>query len=229
MRMKRILAAALAATMVMASALTASAATTTAGTGTSGSGTVSGGSGSSESSSESSSQPSAAQVYMDKASVKADATMEIAGLKVKTSVAGIYAAYSVDGCAVTTPFADVVLALGLKPGQTPKMVAYDTDMEKSYRAMASVNAAASALNATVVTAINVDLGAMQNNKWVELKDGSIAMMVGLPKTADLTKTYAVVCVQPGGATTIYEDVDTNPASVTFQVNAGLGTYAIVAY
>lgn len=211
MKMKRILAAALAATMVMASALTASAATTT----------VSGGSGSSA--------PSPAQIYLEKASVKADVAMSVGGLKVKTSVAGIYAAYSVEGCAILSELADVKAALALKAGQTPKVVIYDTDMKNSVHAMASVNAAASALGASVVTAINVDLGAMQNNKWVELKDGAIVMMIGLPKTADLTKTYAVVCVQPGGAITIFEDADTNPATVTFPVNAGLGTYAIVAY
>lgn len=219
MKMKRILAAALAATMVMASALTASAATTT----------VSGGSGSTDTGSSSSSQPSAAQVYMEKASVKADVAMTVGSLKVKTTVAGIYAADSVEGCAILSDLADVKAALALKPGQTPKVVVYDTDMKNSVHAMASVNAAASALGASVVTAINVDLGAMQNNKWVELEDGAIVMMAGLPKTADLTKTYAVVCVQPGGAISVFVDVDTIPETVTFPVNAGLGTYAIVAY
>lgn len=209
MKMKRILAAALAATMVMASALTASAATTT----------VSGGSGSSSSSS----------VQVNKNSVSANVTVNVAGIKAKTTVAGVYAAKTIQGCAILSDIADVRANLALKAGQTPKIIVNDTDMKKSYLAMASVNAAAEALGATVITAINVDLGATQNGKWVELEDGMIVMMAGLPKNVDTAKTYAVVCVAPGGVISIFEDVDTIPTTVTFPVNAGLGTYAIVAY
>ena len=54
-----------------------------------------------------------------------------------------------------------------------------------------------------------------------------AMVVGIPKV-DVTKTYSMVCVQPGGVVTILEDQDANPKTVTFAVQAGLGTYAIVA-
>lgn len=229
MKMKRILAAALAATMVMASALTASAATGTSGTGTSGAGTVSSGSGSTDTGSSESSQPSAFEILVEKSTVKADVKMNIGKFKIKTSVAGVYAAESVEGCAILSDLADITAALGLKPGQTPKVLVFDTDMKKSYLAKASIDAAANALGATVVTAINVDLGAVQDNKWVELEDGSIVMMAGLPKTADLSKTYAVVCVQPGGAISVFNDVDTIPETITFPVNAGLGTYAIVAY
>ena len=53
-------------------------------------------------------------------------------------------------------------------------------------------------------------------------------MVGLPKNADTSKTYSVVCVQPGGVVTILKDQDDSPATVTFEVKAGLATYAIVA-
>lgn len=219
MKMKRILAAVLAATMVMASALTASAATTT----------VSGGSGSTDTGSSESSQPSAFEILVEKSTVKADVKMNIGKFKIKTSVAGVYAAESVEGCAIISDLADITAVLGLKPGQTPKVLVFDTDMKKSYLAKASIDAAANALGATVVTAINVDLGAVQDNKWVELEDGSIVMMAGLPKTADLSKTYAVVCVQSGGAISVFNDVDTIPETITFPVNAGLGTYAIVAY
>ena len=91
----------------------------------------------------------------------------------------------------------------------------------------SVNAAAESIGAAFVAAINVDLGAKENGKFVSLKDGSIAMVVGIPKV-DVTKTYSMVCVQPGGVVTILEDQDANPKTVTFAVQAGLGTYAIVA-
>ena len=54
------------------------------------------------------------------------------------------------------------------------------------------------------------------------------MAVGLPKGADTTKTYSIICVQPGGVVTMLEDIDTNPKTVTFDVKAGLGTYALAA-
>ena len=209
MKIKKILAATLAATMVMASALTVCAGTT-----------ISGGSGSSES--------YIPKSYAEKATVTANATVTVNGQKVVTSVAGIYAAQKVQGCAVKTDLATVKANLGLKLGQNPKIVIYDTDSEKSSAAMVSVNAAAEALGATVVATLNVDLGAMENGKWITLTDGSIAMAVGLPKDADTTKTYSIICVQPGGETTILEDLDTNPNTVTFDVKAGLGTYALAA-
>ena len=210
MKIKKILAATLAATMVMASALTVCASTTT----------QSGGSGSSES--------YVPQTQAEKATVTANATVKVGGVEVKTSVAGVYAAQKVQGCAVKTDLATVKANLGLKAGQNPKIVVYDTDPKKSDKAMASVNAAAEAAGASVVATLNVDLGAVEKGKWVTLTDGSVAMGVGLPKGADTTKTYVVICVQPGGETTILEDLDTNPKTVTFNVKAGLGTYALAA-
>lgn len=211
MKMKRILAVVLATTMVMASALTVCASTTNSGAGSSGS---------SSSSSES--------ATVAPAEVKtANAVMEIAGSNVKTTIAGGYAAKKVEGVAITTPVADVKAKLGLESDQTPYVMIYDTDAKKSHLAMDCVNAAAESIGAAFVAAINVDLGAIENGKFVSLKDGSIAMVVGIPKV-DVTKTYSMVCVQPGGVVTILDDLDTDPKTVTFEVKAGLGTYAIVA-
>lgn len=210
MKIKKILAAVLAATMVMATALTASAATTT----------KSGGSGSSETYVPSS--------YAEKASVSANTKVTVGGVEVKTTVAGVYAAEKVQGVAITTDLATVKANLGLKAGQTPKVIIYDTDVKKSEKAMACVNAAAEAAGLTVVASLNVDLGAVENGKWVTLTDGNVAMAVGLPKGADTTKTYSIICVQPGGVVSMLEDVDLNPKTVTFEVKAGLGTYALAA-
>lgn len=211
MKMKRVLAVVLAATMVMASALTVCATTSTSGAG------------STDSSSSSSESATVAP-----AEVKAaGAAVTIAGSDVKTTIAGGYAAKKVEGVAVTTPVADVKANLGLSAGQTPYVVVYDTDAKKSHLAMDCVNAAAESLGADFVAAINVDLGAKENGRFVSLENGSIAMVVGIPKP-DVTKTYYMVCVQPGGVVTILEDQDTNPDTVTFAVQAGLGTYAIVA-
>lgn len=217
MKMKRILAATLAATMVMASALTVFA----SGTGGSGSGIS--GAGSSSSSGSSSQSVSVAVEAVKSANV----AIKVAGSDVKTTIAGCYAAEKVEGVAVTTPLAEVKANLGLKAGQTPYVIIYDTDAKKSHLAMDCVNAAAESIGASFVAAINVDLGAKENGKFVTLTNGSIAMVVGIP-SVDVTKTYSMVCVQPGGIVTILEDQDTNPNTVTFEVKAGLGTYAIVA-
>lgn len=204
MKLKKILAATLAATMVMSSAVTVSAGY--------------------YDSSDSGSETTPADV------VTADTPVTVAGSAVKTTVAGAYAAKSVQGTAVITSLAEVKASLGLKDGQVPAITIYDTDPLKSSKAMDSINAAVDAMGAgaQVLTALNVDLGAKQDGKWVTLTDGSVAMAAGLPAGADLTKTYSVVCVQPGGKITILEDQDTNPATVTFAVQAGIGTYALVA-
>lgn len=214
-KMKKVLAATLAATMVMASAMSVCAKTAgTAGTGASGGTTQE--------------ETQEIKTYAEQHSHGANTQVMVAGLPVVTSVSGVYAAQSVRGVAVKTALADVKAALGLTGTQKPAIIIYDTDPKKSSAAMVSVNAAVDALGAKLVSSLYIDLGAKENGKWVSLKDGSIALAAGLPKGADTSKTYSVVCVQAGGETTILEDQDTNPNTVTFAVKPGVGTYAIVA-
>lgn len=234
---KRALAATLMATLVMASTLTAAAAGTGGTGGSKGSSSVSGNSSaasesrdSSSSTSESSSEASepetvATQVVV----VRAGGAVRLAGTAVTNTIAGAIVANTVQGVAVTTPLADVKASLGLADNQTPYITVFDTDAKKSNLAMACVNSAVQANGGSVVTALNVDLGAKNSNgKFVTLSNGSAAMAVGLPKNADTSKTYYVVCVQSGGVITVLQDQDTNPATVTFAIKAGLGTYALVA-
>lgn len=207
MKMKKVLAATLAATMVMASALTVSATTVSSGAG----------------------EYSAPKTYDEQNSKGAGTQVKVGGVTVVTTVSGVYAAKSLQGTAIKTPIADVKANLGLTGSQKPIVTIYDTDAKKSSLALASVDAAVEALGGgDVVSCINVDLFAKEKGKVVTLSNGSIAMAAGLPKGADTSKTYVVVCVQPGGTTTVLEDQDTNPKTVTFAVQAGLGTYALVA-
>lgn len=208
MKIKRILAATLAATMVMGSALTVCATTVSSGSGSS---------------------YTAPKTYAEKHTQESGALITVGGVKVATSVSGVYTAKSVKGTAIKTDLATVKANLGLTNGQNPVVTIYDTDAKKSNLAMACVDAAVEALGGgDVVACIDVNLFAKQKGKVVTLKDGSVAMAVGLPKTADTTKTYSIICVQPGGVVTVFEDLDTNPNTVTFNVQAGLGTYALVA-
>ncbi|MCM1048758.1 MAG: hypothetical protein NC433_10055 [Clostridiales bacterium] len=168
------------------------------------------------------------QIRVEEATKGTNANIEVAGKEVKTSVAGVYDVATVQGAAVTVSTEEVKASLGLSEGQQPTIFVYDVDAKKSVNAMASINAAAEAMGTDVVACIQVELGAKESGKWVDLEDGSVALMTGLPKKADPSLTYSVVCVQAGGAITVLEDLDTDPNTVTFAVNAGLGAYAIVA-
>lgn len=225
-KIKRLLAATLAATLMMATTLTAAA-----------SGNSGGSSGSSDDEKKEEtvvvveenngggySAPAAPSVPV----VSSNAKMTVAGTAVTTTVAGAYDVKTVQGAAVTTPAADIRANLGLAAGQTPYIMAFDTNPKKSQLAVACVNAAAEALKGTTVATLNVDLYAKQNGKLITLSKGGVGMVVGLPKNADTSKKYSIVCVQPGGVVTIFEDQDASPATVTFEVKAGLGTYGIVA-
>ena len=245
---KKMLTVTLAVTMVLGSALTVSAADVSgnSSTGSASQSTVSGntssgstvsGNGStvtetnnvvpaSVASSGSSSTGSSASGSVQV--VSANAPVSIAGTSVRTTVAGSIKVDSLQGVAVITPLAEVKASLGLTDKQTPYIIAFDTDLKKSSKAMQCVNAAADSLGASFVTAINVTLGAKENGKIVSLSNGSAGMVVGLPKKADTSKTYYVICVQPGGVVTVLQDQDDSPASVTFEIKAGLATYAVVA-
>lgn len=203
MKMKKILAATLAATMVMATGLTTFAAT--------------------ESGSSASVAAADAQYV-----ATADATVAIAGSNVKTTVAGCFAAKKVQGVAVVTPAADLASKLGLTAGQKAYVTVYDTDAKKSSKAMESLNAAAQAVGGSIVSTVDFDLFAKQAGKKVVLSNGAVQVTVGLPKTADATKSYVVVRVVPGGEVTVLDNTSANPNAVTFEVAAGQGTYAIVA-
>lgn len=222
---KKLLAMALSATMIMGMTLTAAASSGSAGSAGSSESTSSA---AESTSSSSSATESAAPVEEAVKVYNASAAIKVAGTTVKTSIGGSYSVKTLQGVAVITPVADLSAKLGLKGSQTPHISVFDTDVKKSHLAMDCVNTAAEALGGKVVTAINVTLDAKENGKLVELSTGSAGMVVGLPKNADTSKTYAVVCVQPGGVITVLKDQDNSPATVTFEVKAGLATYGVVA-
>ena len=215
MKIKKILAATLAATMVMASALTVCAA---------GSGSAA----PAESTGSSNSEGTTSQTINLEEQKSAGSTIKLAGSNAKTTVAGAYSAKKVQGVVVNTAASEIKAALNLTGDQTPYIIVYDTDTKKSNKAMDSVNAAITALGGGNIEAtLNIELGAKSAGKFVSLKDGSVGTVVGLPKNTDTTKTVSVICVRPGGEVTVLEDQDSNPKTVTFEVKAGLGTYSII--
>ena len=220
---KRLLTVTLAAALLVGSTLTA-AATSRNGISRNGREDYSGGS----SSSSASVEARVPEYWESLERQSANAPVMIAGRSVTTTIAGSIIVNRMQGVAVVTPLDQVKASLGLADGQTPFVTVLDTDYKKSNLAMDCVNAAVASLGGQFVSAINVNLTARENGKIVELTSGSAGMMVGLPKNADKSKTYCVVCVQPGGIITIMNDQDDIPETVTFEIKAGLGTYAFVA-
>ena len=51
--------------------------------------------------------------------------------------------------------------------------------------------------------------------------------MGLPKTADRTKTYSVIRIEKNGVITMLNDLDTSDKTVTFEATTGVGVYGIV--
>ena len=151
---------------------------------------------------------------------------------VKSSVNGVYVATSVNGTAITTSLANIANSYNLSSGEKPYARIYNMDVKKSSQAASVINQAAEAMGAAVGPYVNVELGKMGGGKFSLLpSDGAaVTLKFGIPKSfAQSGKTYAVVCVRPGGAVTILEDTDSNPDTVTFNTTGGQGAYAIIKY
>lgn len=157
-------------------------------------------------------------------------TSSVAG--VTTAVNGVYLATSVNGVAITTSVANIASSYNLGAGETPYARVYNMDVKKSPLAAAAINQAADALGATVGPYINVELGFVKGGKFGLLpSDGAeVTMSFGIPKSfVQAGKTYAVICVRPGGAVTVLPNTSTNPNVVTFATTGGQGAYAIIKY
>jgi len=150
----------------------------------------------------------------------------------KTTVTGVYLATGVNGSIVTTNTASIAEGYGLTGSEKPYAKFSNLDAKKSPLAKAAIDLAASSQGAVVGPMLNIELGKMSGGKYSLLpSDGSaIRISLGIPKSfAQAGKTYAIVCVRAGGAVSILQDVDTNPDTVTFDTTGGAGAYAIIKY
>lgn len=151
---------------------------------------------------------------------------------VKSTVQGVYIATSVDGTAITSGLAGIASSYGLTAGEVPFARFSNMDAKKSNLAKAVIDNAAAAIGATVGPCINIEIGKKAGGKFSLLsQDGeNITIKVGIPKSfAQDGKTFAMVCVRPGGAVSILQDTDTNPNTITFDTKGGQGAYAIIKY
>ncbi|MBO5207998.1 MAG: hypothetical protein J6B68_01495 [Lachnospiraceae bacterium] len=157
-------------------------------------------------------------------------TSSVAGIR--TTVKGVYMATCVNGTAITTGVDSIASSYALGAGEKPYARIYNMDTKKSPLAAAAIDQAATAKGAVVGPYVNVELGKMSSGKFSLLpsEGAPITIKFGIPKSfAQDGKTFAVVCVRPGGVVTILEDTDTNPDTVTFNTTGGQGAYAIIKY
>lgn len=157
-------------------------------------------------------------------------TSSVAG--VKTSVAGVYLATSVNGCAVTTGLSAIAGNYGLAAGEKPYARFYNLEAKRSPLAKAAIDNAAASLNAVVGPYVNIELGKLSGGKYSLLpSDGAaIEVKLGVPKSfAQDGKKLAMICVRPGGAVSVLEDVDADPNTITFNTTGGQGAYAMIKY
>lgn len=157
-------------------------------------------------------------------------TSSVAG--VKSTVSGVYLATSVNGVAVTTGMTTIADSYGLAKNEKAYVRAYSFDSKRSTAAKAVIDSAAASMGAEVGPIINFEFGKMADGKFSLLpSDGaSFNVKVGIPKSfAKEGKTYAIVCVRPGGAVSIIKDADNDPNTVTFPTTAGQAAYALICY
>lgn len=163
--------------------------------------------------------------------VSATKPVVIAGTTLKSDVAGAIAlpkTAAIAGVVLRQASNTIKAAAGLASNEAPYVKAYEITAKKSPAAYASFNAAAAAAGATVLDAVNIDLGKMAGGKFSDLPAGVTVPTTIAVKNAG-GRTLAVVKVLPGGATEILQDTDDNPNTVTFPITGGLAAYAVIAY
>ncbi len=157
-------------------------------------------------------------------------TSSVAG--VTTTISGVYLANVVNGAAITTGIDTIAGGYGLAGDEKPYARVYNLEAKRSPLAYAAIADAAASLNAAVGPTINIELGKMKGGRYslLPVEGANIEVKLGIPKSfAQADKTFAVICVRPGGMVTVLQDKDTNPDTITFDTTGGQGAYAIIKY
>lgn len=205
---KRMLCGALALSLVLAPSMSTLA--------TSGAGTVSGNAVVAE-----------VQETATAATVAYTTTSNAAGIA--SQVGGVYILRRGIGVAITTPASTIAANYGLAAGERVFVKAMDMDIRKSNLAYQCMTNTAAAYGATIVGTINLELGKMSGGRYSLLEAGAeVPVTFSVPRAAQ-GQRIGVIRVQEGGVVTLFEDMDTNPATVSFNITGGAGAYAIIAY
>lgn len=148
---------------------------------------------------------------------------------VTSQVGGVYILRRGIGVAITTPASTIAANYGLAAGERVFIKAMDMDIRKSNLAYQCMTNTAAAYGATIVGTINLELGKMSGGRYSLLEAGAeVPVTFSVPRAAQ-GQRIGVIRVQEGGVVTVFEDMDTNPATVSFNITGGAGAYAIIAY
>ena len=161
------------------------------------------------------------------ATVAYTTTSNAAGIA--SQVGGVYILRRGIGVAITTPASTIAANYGLAAGERVFVKAMDMDIRKSNLAYQCMTNTAAAYGATIVGTINLELGKMSGGRYSLLEAGAeVPVTFSVPRAAQ-GQRIGVIRVQEGGVVTVFEDMDTNPATVSFNITGGAGAYAIIAY
>ena len=161
------------------------------------------------------------------ATVAYTTTSNAAGIA--SQVGGVYILRRGIGVAITTPASTIAANYGLAAGERAFIKAMDMDVRKSNLAYQCMTNTAAAYGATIVGTINLELGKMSGGRYSLLEAGAeVPVTFSVPRAAQ-GQRIGVIRVQEGGVVTVFEDMDTNPATVSFNITGGAGAYAIIAY
>lgn len=159
--------------------------------------------------------------------VEASSAVVLNGKEVTSTITGCFYAPNVNGVAAITQKAEINKALGLKDGETASVRVF-----KSFygpNAQQCVADTVKALQAELGPVLDINMGKIgRDGKFVNVQEiaGPVAFTVGIPNTfQDAGSSYYMIHVQPGGKTTVLEDMDTDPTTVTF-ATTGFGVFAI---
>lgn len=149
-----------------------------------------------------------------------------------STVGGVYAATSMNSVAVTSPVATVAAAAGLSEAD----VAAGTNVRtyicdsRNREMKDALKAVADTSGRSIVAYLNIDLYTITKDGVVTNVRNTVApvtMTFGLPGSlANAGHSYSILCLNPDGTPVLFEDVDTNNATITINATA-FGTYAVV--
>lgn len=148
------------------------------------------------------------------------------GSTITSTVYGVYIAKGVNGMAVTTPKEDVKNALGISDKSTNVSIYFcDSRNKEMNQALKEI---ADSKNKTAAACFHADMYSITSKGKVEsIKDSKepITMVFGIPK--DLQgKTCSILCLDKNGNPVVFEDMDTDPNTITISANV-FGIYALV--
>lgn len=154
------------------------------------------------------------------------------GEKAVSSIGGVYNVESVEGVAVVTQKKDVYSAVGLSNEEVKagtNVVLYMSDCLNK-KASQPLNDVAVAANKKVAAYLTADMYTITKkgviNK-VRETGAPVELLIGVPQSArSANRQFSVVCIDPSKNVVTYNDMDTNPDTITVCANV-FGNYAVV--